>query len=285
MKILVAILFIFSVLEAKISVSVSVIPQVFFVKKIAGDLADVNIMVDKGKSPESYEPTIKQLKDLSKSSLYFNVGMPFEKAWLDRFRAVNPNMQIIPPLKDGELESYMKTYHIDSSHDSEDSHHHGEDSHSPHIWLSFILSKAHAIEIANAFIKQDSKNAAIYKQNLDKFLGEIDEAYLHYKNIFKDNKKAFLVYHPAFEYLASELGIREFAIEQDGKEAKISHTKEILDLVKKHNISSIFIQPQFSKKSAEAIAREANLSIKVADPLSYDWLNNIKNILDEIIKE
>lgn len=283
MKILVAILFIFSILEAKISVSVSVIPQAFFVKKIAGDLADVNIMVDKGKSPESYEPTIKQLKDLSKSTLYFNVGMPFEKAWLDRFRAVNPNMQIIPPLKDGELESYMKTYHIDSSHDGH-SHHH-EDSHSPHIWLSFILSKAHAREIANAFIKQDSKNAAIYQQNLDKFLGEIDEAYSHYKNLFKDNKKAFLVYHPAFEYLANELGLKELAIEQDGKEAKFSHTKEILDLVKKHNISSIFIQPQFSKKSAETIAKEANLSIKTADPLSYDWLNNIKNILDEIAKE
>lgn len=274
MRILIVIVLVFSIVEAKINVSVSVIPQAFFVKKIAGDLVDVNIMVDKGKSPESYEPTIKQLKDLSRSSLYFNIGLPFESAWVERFKAVNPNIKIIPPLEYNEL----KTYISDSKHNI------SEESYSPHIWLSFILSKYHAKVIADELSKLDSANANVYQENLKLFLAEIDKTYMYYKNLFKDNKKVFLVYHPAFEYLANELGITEFAIEEDGKEAKISHTKEILDLVKKYNITSIFVQPQFSRKSAEAIAKEANLTIKIADPLSYDWLNNIKNILDEIAK-
>lgn len=274
MKFLIAILLIFSIVEAKINVSVSVIPQAFFVKKIAGDLVNVNVMVDKGKSPESYEPTIKQLKDLSNASVYFDIGLPFENAWLDRFKAVNPNMKIISPLENNEL----KTYILDSKHNT------SEESYSPHIWLSFILSKDHAKVIADELSKLDPANANIYQENLKSFLAEIDATYSYYRNLFKDKKKAFLVYHPAFEYLANELGITEFAIEEDGKEARISHTKEILDLIKKYNITSIFIQPQFSRKSAEAIAKEANLTIKIADPLSYDWLNNIKYILDEIAK-
>ena len=102
--------------DEKINVSVSVIPQAYFVKQIAGDLVDINIMVQKGKSPETYEPSIKQLEELSQSKEYFGIGMPFEDAWLSRFRSVNADMLIVEPLEMGVLENYMKKYHL--NHDN-----------------------------------------------------------------------------------------------------------------------------------------------------------------------
>lgn len=273
-------------LNANINVSVSVIPQAFFVKQIAGDLVNVNIMVDKGKGPETYEPSIKQLKSLSKSDVYFFIGIPFENAWLERFKGVNPNMKIVQPLQKGILEEYLAKYedndnhHDHEKHYSDEKHHH----HSPHIWLSFVLSKAHAKQIAQTLIEIDPKNTQIYNKNLEKFLSEIDEAYEDSKKMFENNKKSFLVFHPAWEYLANELNIKEYSIEKEGKEAKINHTKKILNIIKQNNIKVIFVQPQFSQKSANAIAKEANLKVKIADPLSYDWLNNLKNFLKEIAK-
>ena len=110
MRILIMALLAVSVSFAKVSVSVSIIPQAFFVQKIAGNLAEVNIMVQKGKSPETYEPLIKELEKLSKSQIYFTIGMPFENAWQKRFEGVNPNLKIIAPLQKGELEAYLAEY-------------------------------------------------------------------------------------------------------------------------------------------------------------------------------
>ncbi|RAX54762.1 hypothetical protein CCY99_03120 [Helicobacter sp. 16-1353] len=308
-RMLIAIVGLCVALNANMNVSVSVIPQAFFVKKIAGDLVDVNIMVQKGKSPETYEPSINQLKNLSKSVAYFYIGMPFEDAWLERFKSVNPDMKIIQPLKDGDLEKYLEKFtddnhneshshahhdhhshdhhnhshhsHDGESHDHNDDHHH---NHPPHIWLSFILSKLHATQIAESLISLDSKNAEIYQKNLANFLDEIDKAYEDSQQLFKNNKKAFLVFHPAWSYIANELGLTEYAIEEDGKEAKIAHTKKILEIIKDNDIKVIFVQPQFSQKSARSIAEEANIEVKVADPLSYDWLNNLVSFLQEIAK-
>lgn len=304
MKIFVILLCAISAVFAKISVSVSVIPQAYFVNRIAGDLVEVNIMVQKGKSPETYEPSIKELKHLSKSHIYFNIGMPFENAWLKRFQGVNPNMKIMPPLKKGELEAYLAKYHkadsadltynnhshdFDAKNHNGDSHKHSdlhEDSHAhlPHIWLSFVLSQSHAKVIAESLCEIDTKHCEIYKANLSSLLKDIDALWKHFSGVFGDKGGVFLVYHPAFSYIARELNLAEIAIEIDGKDAKIAHTKEIFDLIKQHNIKAIFIQPQFSSKNAKVIANEAKIELKTADPLAYDWLTSIADFLNEVAK-
>ncbi len=276
----------------KIKISVSIIPQAYFVKQIAGDLVDVNIMVQKGKSPETYEPSIKQLQELAQSRIYFGIGMPFENAWLSRFKSVNPNIIIVEPLEDGVLEGYTKKYNIINHHNHHDNHdnhdnhddHDDHHNHQPHIWLSFELSKLHIIRIANTLSSIDPKNSKIYKSNLGKFLAKVDDLYNRYKPVFANSKKSFLVFHPAWSYMANELGITEYAVEQDGKEAKIAHTRDILKIIKENDIKAIFIQPQFSQKNALSIAKEAGIEVKFADPLSYEWLDNLENFLSEIAR-
>ncbi len=357
MRILLIILFAVSAVFAKVSVSVSIIPQAFFVQKIAGNLVEVNIMVQKGKSPETYEPSLKELQKLSESQIYFNIGMPFERAWLRRFESANPTLKIVAPLKKDDLEAYLAQYGLDDvdshfhkdlgessvkvgadlgesgeskgdsqnpkdsqklgesnakqsessanlSADSADSTKAHESSgksngidsanspdsqgihrHYPHIWLSFVLSKAHAKVIAENLCEIDAPNCAIYEKNLARFEKEINKMFAHFKSVLGRKGGVFLVYHPAFSYMANELGLKEIAIEKDGKEAKIAHTKEILQLIKKYNIKKIFIQPQFSAKNARAIAKEAKLSVKTADPLAYDWLENVNAFLSEVAKD
>ena len=274
-------------LSAKMTVSVSIAPQAFFVKKIAGDLVDINVMVDQGKSPETYEPNISQVKELSKSSVYFLIGMPFENAWKSRFKNANPKMKIIPPLKSNVLDEYMNQYPkntivhspIGNFNNSKNLH----DRHAPHIWLSFVLSAEHAKNITQTLKDIDPSNKDIYENNLQDFLASINSLFIESKQYVKNsNIKTFLVYHPAFSYMANELGLVEIAIEKHGKEAKISHMQDVLALIKAHNINSILVQPQFSKRSAEVIAREANLNIAIADPLEYNWLDNMRNIVKTI---
>ena len=112
------------------SIMVSVLPQKYFVEKIAGDHFNINVMIPPGASPVTYEPTPKQMKELTKSFVYFRIGhIEFEKSWMKKLININPDMEIIDLSKTADL---IKPEH-NHDHSHEGHHHHGVD---PHIWTS-----------------------------------------------------------------------------------------------------------------------------------------------------
>jgi len=79
----------------KVAVFVSIIPQKYFVQKIGKSLVDVQVMVQPGASPATYEPKPKQMAAIAKTYIYFSIGLPFEKAWLNKIASSNPNMMVV----------------------------------------------------------------------------------------------------------------------------------------------------------------------------------------------
>ena len=68
----------------QLQVTVSVVPQKYFVERIGGDHVAAAVMVEPGANPATYEPKPEQLKALSRAAAYFSIGVPFEDVWLDR---------------------------------------------------------------------------------------------------------------------------------------------------------------------------------------------------------
>ncbi len=135
--------------EGKIDVFVSIAPQKYFVEKIAQTQVEVSVMVQPGASPATYEPKPKQMIALSKTKIYFAIGVPFEQVWLKKIAVANPNMQIINT-QNGITKIPMETYH---QHERE--HPKGTYNniiHDPHIWLSPNLVKIQARNILNALL-------------------------------------------------------------------------------------------------------------------------------------
>ena len=50
--------------EALLHVTVSIVPQQYFVERIGGEHVSVNVMVLPGSNPETYEPRPEQMQDL-----------------------------------------------------------------------------------------------------------------------------------------------------------------------------------------------------------------------------
>lgn len=111
----------------KISVFVSIVPQQYFVQQIGKDLVDVQVMVQPGASPATYEPKPKQMADLSKTNIYFAIGVPYENAWLDKIAEANPGMKVVHT--DRGIEKLAMVAHHD--HDGEE-HHDGEHNEADH---------------------------------------------------------------------------------------------------------------------------------------------------------
>ncbi|PAF41334.1 zinc ABC transporter substrate-binding protein [Helicobacter sp. 11S03491-1] len=258
----------FSWATNKVNVIVSVIPQIYFVKKIGGDYVHVSAMVPDGRSPETYEPLPSQIKLIKNAAIYLGVGMEFEKMWHDRFMGVNPTMKFV------DLSKALNLFQTHNSSHSNNLHH---QKHDPHIWLSIKFARIQAQKIYEVLSQIDVSNNLIYKDNLNKFLKEIDNIDSEIKIIFAQPhaQKIFVVYHPAFGYLANEYGLEEIALENEGKSPKTKQLIAMRKLIQQKNIKVIYIQPQFSKKRIQSLANDLKLKVLELDPLAPDWEKNM----------
>ncbi|MCK5466528.1 zinc ABC transporter substrate-binding protein, partial [Candidatus Parcubacteria bacterium] len=91
-----------------------------------------------------------------------------------------------------------------------------------------------------------------------------------------------LVFHPAFGYLAREYGFEQIAIEIDGKEPSAENLANIIKTAKEEDIKTIFVQKQFSTKSAEAIAMQIDGIVVPLNPLAEDYVENLRRIGEEM---
>jgi zinc transport system substrate-binding protein len=245
-------------------VTVSILPQRFWVEQIAGDRFDIQVMVPPGVDYHTYEPTPKDMKDLSASSLYFSLGhLDFEKVYLDRFQSANPQMVLVGPSED--LSLIMGD--------------HGHGGIDPHFWLSCTEVRKTIIPMLQAIIQLDPAHAVIYQQNYARFLREIDtlETFLS-RQLQPLKDKTVIIYHPALAYLARDYGFRQVSIEEEGKHPSAYHMKEIVDLARQQHIRTILVQRQIDREMAAGIADEIGGQVEVIDPLAYSWMDNLREI-------
>jgi len=122
-------------------------------------------------------------------------------------------------------------------------------------------------------------------RNKNEYLKKLDDLDLELKNSFsKIQNKKILVFHPAFGYLARDYNFKQIAIEIDGKEPSAENLANIIDTAKKENIKTIFVQKQFSVKSAEAIAKQIGGVVIPLNPLAEDYVENLRKIGEEMGK-
>ncbi len=256
------------------SVSASILPQRYFLDKIAGPLADVSIMVEPGASPHAYEPRPKQMTALAQAKAYFAINDAFEHAWLDRIASVNKNMLLVRT-DAGIHKLPMAERHHEGEHAEE--HDHGRLD--PHIWLDPSLVKVQAANIRDGLAKVDPANAATYRANCEAFQAELDRLDAEIRAILEPvppEKRRFMVFHPSWGYFARAYDLTQIPIEVAGKEPSARELAELIEHVRQENVPVVFVQPQFSAKSAEVLARALNARVVRLDPLAEDWDDNLR---------
>ncbi len=253
-------------------VSVSILPEAYFLERIAGDLVLVNVMVGPGDDPHSYEPTPNQMRLLANTDIYFSIGVEFEHVWLPRFQNANPNLLVT------DVSSGVERIPMSTSHEGD---HEGEDD--PHIWLSPSRVKIIAKNIANALITYDPTHQEVYQRNLDALLTDINLADDHIHSLLDNTpKRQFLAYHPAWGYFAEDYELEMIAIEIGGQEPGAESLAQVIKLMDQDDLNTIFMQKESSSKSSQAIADEVGAELVILDPLAKDWFTNIQEIAEKI---
>jgi zinc transport system substrate-binding protein len=259
-------------------VFVSILPQTYFVKKIGGNLVDVSVMVPPGANPHLYEPRPAQMVALAKVKIYFAVGVTFEEAWLPRLAAVNPKMRIVHT-EEGIEKIAMESHYHEVAEREEGHEHLGIKD--PHVWLSPPDVKVQARNILKALQEEDAVHRGVYEANAEALEKEIDDLDGALRKIFAGKKgMKFMVFHPSWGYFAKAYGLQQIPVEVEGKEPKPGQLKDLIELARRDQIKVIFVQPQFSTKSAETIAKAIGGRVVLADPLSADWSKNLLEVAE-----
>jgi zinc transport system substrate-binding protein len=263
--------------EKIINITVSILPQKYFVEKIGGDRVKINVMVKPGASYHTYEPLPQQLREISQAQAYITIGDAFENAWLDKIKSANPKMLIVDSTK-----GINKIEISDHDHHNEEEKHDDNDSEKnldPHVWLSPQLVKIQAQNIYQILSQLDPENQEEYQTNLDKFITEIEQLDQQIKNNLAEIKnRKFMVFHPSWGYFAREYNLEQIPIEVGGQEPSASELANLISLAKQENIKVIFAQPEFSDKSAKTIAQEINGKVLLISPLAENWADNLLKI-------
>lgn len=267
------ILVVFALLEVAaapaITVSVTLAPYAKMVRKIAGDRVDVVTLVPANANPHSFEPKPDALKKFASASIYFSDGSGLDEAWRPRFLSVNPKVRVAN-LSEGI--SFI-------SEPEEHGHRHGDDHElDPHLWNSPRQVILVASNICKVLSEADTASAEFYRTNLENFsreLSALDVRFTEAVRSLPEERRTFIVFHPSYGYLARDYGLKQIAVEMDGKEPKPQDLQRLIQTAKANRAKIVFVQPQFSRRAAESLSREIGAKIVSIDPLAYDFDENL----------
>jgi zinc transport system substrate-binding protein len=256
-------------------ITVTIEPQRYFTEAIAGDKFTVRCMVPKGSSPETYDPVPKQLMELNRSEAYLRIGhVGFELSWIDRLTSNAPQVQVFDTSKGIK---YIRA----SGYTIGDVHGNGIE---PHVWCSPTNARIIADNTFNALCMLDKENESYYLTRYDSLCQRIERIDSIIRHILKEGTdRTFMIYHPSLSYYARDYGLQQLCIEEGGKEPSSAHLKNLIKRCEAEKVHIIFIQPEFDRRNAEAIAKETGTTIIPINPLSYDWEEEMIKVAKELL--
>lgn len=255
-------------------VAVSILPQAYFVERVAGDKAAVAVLIPPGSSPHTYELTPKQMADLAEADVLFVAGVPFEDALLPRLKKSYPYLRVVPS---GAAIPLRQSEEVEYGHGE---YHHAND---PHTWLNPRYAIIHATTMARELMAIDTANAYLFQTNLDSLTNDLQRLDTEITRLLHGLAgRRMYVYHPAWGYFTDAYGLVQRPIETEGKEPGSRQLAALVEQAKADRARAIFVQKQYAAQSPEVIAEAVGARIVIIDPLAYDYVDNLTMIAREV---
>ncbi len=304
--------------DNQVRVLTTVEPIAWLVNYIGGSHVQTTVLVPKGKEPESFSPTPQMAAGFLNNKIFFRVGLASEQTLLPKLEESASSLSIID-LRKGLSLLPMDHQHFDheqkeetdlqhnasehkasehnaselnapdrNTHDHENDsivHSCSEDGMDPHFWMSPELVKNILPVIRDELITAAPAYRLEYEKRMTELLNQLTEIQTAIRETLSSlPSKTILVFHPAYGYFCQEFGLKQIAVEVEGKSPRPKELATLIALVKEKKIHSIIVQPEFNQNIAQSVTEALKIRAVYHSPLEANYLNNIQN-LTQIIKE
>lgn len=244
----------------KKQILVSIAPYRFIVEQIAGSDFEVSTIVPQNADPHSFEPTSRQVTDLTRGEVWFLIGESFEKKIIPVLKDRNPNLKTVD-LADGiDLieEGCCNRDHMDR-----------------HIWMSPKDTSKQADTIEQALSAAFPENKELFQKNCSELKQKLDELDAEIRTMLEPVKnRAVLVSHPAFAYFCRDYQFEQISVECEGKDPRPKHLEQIMQKTAALGLCL----PQYNNKGTQLIAKKMDIPVEYIDPYSDDYFNTMRKL-------
>lgn len=263
----------------KLQVAASFYPMAEFARNVAGDKAEVFVLVPDGAEAHDWEPSPSDLSRLGKAQVFVYNGVV--EPWAKQALTALSERKILA------VQTGLGLYERAGETHEEEHHHHdhgcAHGKQDPHVWISPKKAIKQVERITAVLCEVDAKNAKYYQDNSAKYVEQLKALDIQLTNLAKNApRKVFVTAHAAFGHLADDYGLKQLAVNglSPHAEPTPADLQRLIKVVQEENVRYVFFETLTDPKLAKLVADETGAEISVLDPLEGLNEEGRKNKLD-----
>lgn len=239
----------------RLQVVVTVFPIYDFVRAVAGDTADIKMLIKPGSEVHAFEPTPSDMAAISECDLFAFIGGESD-SWVENILADARVNKVA-------LIERVETLREEASHSDGHLHHH---THDEHIWTSPENAKDMINSICDELCALQPEKASFYRENARQYIEQIKVAALEIKAASADSEQSFIVVADRFpfKYFTDYFGI-EYEAALDGCAAagdvSVKTVARLLSVIEERQVRAVYCTELSNRVIANAIAEQTGVQV------------------------
>lgn len=252
--------------NGKLNIVTTFYPVYEFTKQVAGDEANVQLLIGAGTEVHDYEPSAKAVATIQDADtfVYENENM---ETWVPSL------LKTLDTKKVNVVKATGDMLLLPGSEEEEEHDHSGEDHHheyDPHVWLSPQRAITLVENIRDSLSKDYPDKKETFEKNAKAYIEKLQALDKEYTDSLKNAKqKDFVTQHAAFRYLALDYGLTQVSVSGLSPDAEPSAARlaELTEYIKANNIKYIYFEENASQALASTLSKETEVELGVLNPL------------------
>lgn len=262
----------------KLKIVATLFPQYDFARQIAGDYADVTLLLPPGMESHSYDLRPADMIEIRESDMFIYTGKYME-VWAQTIIDSLDDSVMVVDVSDGitleKEEDYFVDEHSahedtdeDDEHDSHAGHSHSGHTHEydPHIWTSPVYAMQMVENIVDALMEKDPQHAEEYRQRADEYIDKLAEVDAAFRQVSEESARRTIFFGGRF---AMTYFVREYDFDcvsayhdcSAESEPSISSVMRMIDEIKESGAKAVYYEELADPKVARTIAEETGVKL------------------------
>ena len=239
--------------SSKLQIVCTNFPAYDFVREIAGDRAQIKLLIKPGAEVHSYEPAPKEVIAIQESDLFVCNGGESE-AWVESLVGEDVNVLRMMDCVETVAESGEGIYAAEDERDHE--HDDGEDELDEHVWTTPGNAAKICYALCDKLCEADSENANEYMLNYEVYNAKLMELDIEIRTTVLNGARDTLVFADRFpmRYFTREYGLKYYAA-YPGCSSQ-TEPSALIDHVREENIPAVLYMEFSNEKMADVICED-----------------------------
>ena len=266
--------------ERRLRVAATIFPYYDFVRQIAGDLVELELVVPAGMDSHSFEPTPADMRVIREADVLIANGGAMEQ-WVSRvLEAVDaPELTVVTMMDYADVvqEEIVEGMEAEEEAGQDFDHdgHEAEIEYDEHVWTSPVNAMKFVNVIADTLSREDPARAEEYAAGAERYLAELEAVHEGFCEVSEARRRNMIVVADKFpfRYLAEEYGLTyraAFSGCSTDTEPSAGTIAYLIDKVKEGQIPAVYYLELSSHRVAEIIGEETG-----AEPLLLHSCHNV----------